>query len=71
MGLACVAGAAAVAAFRFDISDVVLGVAFRYCETASAVVLVVNGCEHDGLLFESDLMALLAGLDTVLDAMTT
>lgn len=28
-----------------------------------------NGCEHDGLLLERDLTALVAGLDTVLEAM--
>jgi hypothetical protein len=71
MGLACAAGAAAVVAARFDVSDVVFGAGFRYCETASAGAVVENGCEHDGLRFESDLMALVAGLDTFLDAIVT
>ena len=69
MGLACVAGAAAVAAFLFEVSDVVFVGALRYGEIASAGVVVEKGCEHDGLLLEIDLTALVAGLDTVLDAM--
>lgn len=69
MGLACVAGAAAVAAFLFEVSDVVFEGAFLYGEIASAGVVVEKDCEHDGLLLEMDLTALVAGLDTVLDAM--
>lgn len=71
MGLACVAGAAAVAAVRFAVSDVVFREGFRYCETASAGVVVENGCEHDVRLLERDLTALVAGLATVRDAMIT
>lgn len=69
MGLAFVDGAAAVVAVRLAVSDVFFEGAFLYGDTASAGVVVVNGWEHDGLLFERDRIALVAGRVAALDAM--
>lgn len=68
IGLASGAGAAAVVAGRFDWSTFFFCVC-RYGERAAAGEVEENGCEHDGLLLDIDLMALVPGLRATLDAM--
>ena len=73
MGLACVAGAAAVVAGRFDVAtfDFCGTRAFALCgEMAATADVVEKGiCDTDGLRLDSDLKALLPGLIVAFIAM--